>query len=347
MRVLAALIVALGLGLFAPGLVPDAAAQTTTYSFSWYSEVFGNDPSSGSFNVRLAGHGTARITVTTTTVVLDFDTPLGPAHAEISRDMGNAQNTRLPFFVPGFMTSDGVGRRMLHGDEYLADYDSNSGLPASPTGFEVRLSQPGSGPQPQFTFVGTGTLQPFTAWMTSPADGATVSGTISVGALGHGGAGITRTFQLYVDSALAQTQQITNGGSATFSLNTTTLSNGSHTVGVNVTDEAGAVAGDARTITVNNATASARVIFFNLTNDQVIRGSYQVQLGTSGLAAGTKRFYISVDGRQVSYWVVTTTGINWWWNTTGYANGTHTLSVRVVDSTGREVTGTVRVIINN
>ena len=97
-------------------------------------------------------------------------------------------------------------------------------------------------------------------------------------------------------------------------------------------------------MTVNNATASA--VAFSLTNDQVIWNSVPVQITANGLAAGTKRFYILVDGTQVGY-RITTSPTTWWWNTLNYSNGTHTLRVRVVDANGVEATGEVRVIIAN
>jgi hypothetical protein len=91
------------------------------------------------------------------------------------------------------------------------------------------------------------------------------------------------------------------------------------------------------------APAPTRAVTFSLTPGQVVSGSVGVKMTATGLQAGAYRWYISLDGRQVSYRVESTTGITWWWNTSGLAAGTHALSVRVVDAGGREAPGGVTV----
>ena len=341
---LVALLLLSALLSLAPSFVTDAAAQAV-YSFSWHSEVSGRDREGSSFTGRLSGHGTARVTVTAQLVVIQFDTPLGPARAEIQRDtLAFAQNTTLPFNVPAAIAFDRVGGRALFEGDFIATYAGPLDSPSRT--LNVTLRQPGSGPSPEFSFVGAGVLQEFTAWLTSPANGATVSGTVPVGMLAQGGTGTSRTYRLSVDGTVVSTQTVTNGGTASYALNAAGLSNGTHTLMLQVTDQRGAVATDTRTINVSSTT-SASAVSFSLTPNQTVRGSVPVQVAVTGLAAGTKRYVISVDGVQAGLRVVSTTTITWYFRTTNWPNGTHRLSVRVTDATGREATGAVNVLVQN
>ena len=325
----------------APGVVVDAVAQAV-YNFSWYSEVTGRDVEGTIVTGRLSGQGTAVVSVTPQLVIIDFGTPLGPAHVEVQRDtLGFAQNTFLPFDVPPAIGGEGRG---LYGDFWLATYAGPLATPSRT--LNITLRQPGSGPAPEFTFVGSGTLQSFTAWVTRPPNGATVSGTISVGMLAEGGAGTDRIYRLSVDGTVVSTQTITTGGPASFALNTRTLSNGRHTLTLRVTDEAGAIAVDTNTINVANSTTTPSVTL-SLTQNQIVRGSVAVRVTANGFASGTKRFYILVDGVQAGYQVVTTTTITWYFRTLNWPNGTHTLLVRVVDANGARATRSVSVTIAN
>ena len=326
---------------FAPGFVPDAAAQAV-YNFSWNSEATGRDIEGNVVTRRLSGQTTARVNVTASLVIIDFDTPLGTAHVEVQRDtLAFAQDTFLPFDVPPAIGGEGRG---LYGDFWLATYAGPLGTPSRT--LTITLRQPGSGPAPELTFVGSGTLQTFTAWVTRPPNGATVSGTISVGMLAEGGVGTDRTYQLSVDGKVVSTQTVTTGGPASYAVNTRTLSNGRHTLTLRATDEAGAVAVDTNTIEVANSTTAPGVTL-NLTQNQVVRGSVAVRATATGLATGTKRFYLLVDGVQAGYQVVTTTTITWYFRTLNWPDGTHTFAVRVVDANGRQVTRSVSVTIAN
>jgi hypothetical protein len=336
MRVLPRLLLA-GFVLLVLALAPHAEAQNT-YSFSWWSETSGSvfgEP----FNGTIGDRGTARITSTADLLIIDFDTALGTAHIEIARDTFGFAEGRVPFEMHPVM-----GGRQLVDSQYLASYEFFGLDATAPWTFMVRVSIPGSGPQPQQTFFGTGTLDPFTAWLASPAEGATVNGTVPVEMYGYGGMGAARTFRLYADDVLISTQTSADGSGVSFNWNTTTVANGTHQLRLDAQDEAGLVASDVRNVTVNNATAAT--VTFSLTNDQVIRNSVPVQITVNGLAAGNKRFFIMVDGVQVGF-RITTSPTTWWWNTLNYANGTHTLRVRVVDVNGVEATGEVRVIISN
>jgi hypothetical protein len=94
------------------------------------------------------------------------------------------------------------------------------------------------------------------------------------------------------------------------------------------------------------AAAGPSVTVKTPTAGQTVSGSTAIAVTATGFAAGTLRYYISIDGEQKWYWVTTSTSISQWWNTASVPAGTHSISVRVVDSASRSVTApTVNVIV--
>ncbi|MGB2714071.1 MAG: Ig-like domain-containing protein, partial [Vicinamibacterales bacterium] len=91
----------------------------------------------------------------------------------------------------------------------------------------------------------TGDIQPPTTSITSPSNGATVSGPTSVTATASDNVGVTRV-ELWVDGALALTD---TSSPYTFSWNTTTVSNGSHSLQSRAYDAAG-LTGSSSTVLV-------------------------------------------------------------------------------------------------
>src|SRR5204862_344829 len=83
-----------------------------------------------------------------------------------------------------------------------------------------------------------------TASFTSPAAGATVSGTVSVGMSASGGTA-PYTYTLTIDGS-----QVASSASATYSWSTTSVADGSHTLGLTVTDGGGRTATASRPVTV-------------------------------------------------------------------------------------------------
>jgi peptidoglycan hydrolase-like protein with peptidoglycan-binding domain len=96
---------------------------------------------------------------------------------------------------------------------------------------------------------GGGDTTPPTTSITSPANNGTVSGTITVQASASDNVGVTQV-QLFVDGSLQSTD---NASPYTFSLNTNSLTNGSHTLVTKAYDAAGNVGTSATiTVTVSN-----------------------------------------------------------------------------------------------
>jgi hypothetical protein len=106
------------------------------------------------------------------------------------------------------------------------------------------------------------------------------------------------------------------------------------------------VVGIRAAITVPEPTTRS-VTFANVAAGQTVSGRYAVRMTVNGLAAATSRWYLAVDGTQIAYRIETATTITFYWNTAVLANGTHTLSARVLDAAGTEALGRVSVIVRN
>jgi len=99
-----------------------------------------------------------------------------------------------------------------------------------------------------------GDTTPPTTSVTAPANGATVSGTVTVTATGSDNVGVTK-MEIYIDGTLRTSN--TNATSISYSWNTTTFANGSHTIVSKAYDAANNVGTSATiTVTVSNSTAS-------------------------------------------------------------------------------------------
>jgi len=115
------------------------------------------------------------------------------------------------------------------------------------------------GGDPTFTWyddvvvtAGTPDTTPPTTSITSPANGATVSGTVNVTASASDNVGVVKV-DFYIDSVLSSTSTTSP---YTFSWNTTTVANGSHTIFSKAYDAANNVGTSATvTVTVSNSTA--------------------------------------------------------------------------------------------
>jgi hypothetical protein len=93
---------------------------------------------------------------------------------------------------------------------------------------------------------------PPTTSITAPANGATVSGTVSVTASASDNVGVTKV-EFYLDSVLKSTSTTSP---YSWSFNTTTVANGSHTLQSKAYDAAGNIGSSATiSVTVSNATA--------------------------------------------------------------------------------------------
>ena len=231
--------------------------------------------------------------------------------------------------------------RVANGTQTLVatvrDASGNSG--STTRAFNVQNAGGGGGPAP------------LTASFTAPADGATVSGTVSVDMSETGASGTPIAFTLTVDGA----RVFGTSGSATtasFAWNTTSVADGAHTLGLTVQDGAGRTATATRGVTVRNTTppppGPLSVFITQPRNGDTVRGVVWFTIWVDGAAAGSKTYTLSEGGRTLATTTTTSSGpVSIPWSTTTGDNGPRTPTVGVRDSTGATGTGSVNVTVAN
>jgi hypothetical protein len=185
-----------------------------------------------------------------------------------------------------------------------------------------------------------------TAALSSPAAGATVSGTVSVGLAASDGSA-PYTYTLTIDGASVFTTS-TSAGSASYTWDTTAVSNGGHTLGLTVTDGAGGSASDTRSVTVANATGGTlQVALTSPAAGSTVSGTTWVNIWVGGAATGNKVYTMSVGGTTVWSETSANSHVTLPWTTTGTANGARTLVVTVRDAANATGTASVTVTVQN
>jgi hypothetical protein len=186
-----------------------------------------------------------------------------------------------------------------------------------------------------------------TASFTSPGDGATVKGSVTVGMAASGASGSSNTFTLTLDGNQLFSNT-TSGTTQSYTWNTTAVSDGVHTLGLTVRDASGTTATATRSVTVKNtASGTLGVSFPNLVPGQTVQGSVPVQIAVSGASGSSNRFTVFVDGAQQTVIVSNATTVTWNWDTTTIANGSRTISASVQDATGNTGSGFTYVQVQN
>jgi subtilisin-like proprotein convertase family protein len=184
-----------------------------------------------------------------------------------------------------------------------------------------------------------------TASFTAPAAGATVSGTTSVG-LAWSGASAPYSYSLAIDGTTVASASVT-GTSATYAWNTTTATNGTHTLTLTVT-AGGQTATSSRSVTVSNGTSPAPLAaaFTAPAAGATVSGTTTVGMAASGGATSSYTYTLAVDGTTVSTQTLGATSASYAWNTASVANGSHTLTLTVT-SGSETATVTRTVTVNN
>ena len=131
---------------------------------------------------------------------------------------------------------------------------------------------------------GTGiSLAPPTVTIASPADGATVSGTVAVAGTASAAAGLS-SVQVQVDGgAFSSASGTTNW---TFSLATGSLSNAAHTLTARATDTSGATATSSSSINVSNSGTTINVVNFGAKGDGTTDDTSAINSAIASLTSG-------------------------------------------------------------
>jgi Ca2+-dependent lipid-binding protein len=174
-------------------------------------------------------------------------------------------------------------------------------------GLTVTDSQSGSASASRsVTAQNAATPPPLTASFTSPAAGATVAGTVTVGLAASGGTA-PYTYRLTVDGAQVFSTT-TSATTASFAWNSTTVANGSHALGLTVTDSASGSASATRGVTVSNtSTGTLRVALTTPTPGSTVSGTVWVNIWVEGAAAGSNAYTMTVGGSTV--WTQSSTDV--------------------------------------
>jgi hypothetical protein len=185
-----------------------------------------------------------------------------------------------------------------------------------------------------------------TAAFTAPAAGATVSGAVTVG-MSAGGGAPGYTYTLTVDGTQIFTTS-TTATTASTSWNSTTVANGSHTLGLAVTDTAGGSATATRTVSVNNTTGTLQVFLTQPSNGSTVSGTNWAVIWVSGTSGTSNVYTLSVGAQVVGTQTTSSTGpVSIPWDTTRVPQGTQTLTASVRDATGNTGSSSVTVTVQN
>ena len=201
------------------------------------------------------------------------------------------------------------------------------------------------------TYPGT---TPPTVSMTSPANGANVSGTVQLQASAAAASPATVTqVQFLLDGQPLGSPDTTSPYTYNWTVGSTTP--GSHTLSAQVTDSTGDVT-TATAITVNvvasnpctggNDTTPPTVGITNPTNGETVSGTTPVA-GTAMDNCSVSSVQFFLDGKALGSPVINSP-YAYSWDTTSVANGTHTLSAQAIDPSGNVGTSsTVTVTVQN
>src|SRR5207247_344206 len=192
-----------------------------------------------------------------------------------------------------------------------------------------------------------------TATFTSPASGATVKGSTTVGMSVTGSTAVSKTFQLAVDGTVVSTKPV-SGSTTSHAWNTTGVANGSHTLSLTVTDTANGSATTTRNVTVSNTvTSPAPTGSLQVSVTQpagggaTVSGTQWVTIWVDGAAAGNNTYTLTANGRTVWTEANGDRPATLPWNTASGANGAATLPVSVKDSAGKTGSRSISVWVAN
>jgi hypothetical protein len=178
--------------------------------------------------------------------------------------------------------------------------------------------------------------------ITSPSSGATVSGVITVTADASDDKGINKV-EFYIDGSLKKTDSSTP---YRYSWDTTTYSDGSHTIKVTAYDTANKNRSRTITVTVKNEGGGnpPSIIFTNPKNNETVSGTVTIQTNVSA-SGGVNRVEFYIDGDRKG--TDTSSPYTYNWDTTLYPNGTHFIKAIVYDNLNRTAEAEILVTVRN
>jgi hypothetical protein len=175
--------------------------------------------------------------------------------------------------------------------------------------------------------------------ITSPANGSTVSGTVSIQ--------VSATDNVAVSSVSLTVDGTTLGTSTTAPYTFSwTASSGSHTIVATAKDAAGNSASNTITVSQNVVSSDITAPTVSITspaNGSTVSGTVNVAVSATD-NVGVNFVSFSVDGATVAS--LSTAPYNFSWNTTNVADGNHSLTAKATDAAGNATTATITVAKN-
>lgn len=186
-----------------------------------------------------------------------------------------------------------------------------------------------------------------TVSLTAPTNGATVQGTVNMTATASDNVGVT-SVDFYNGLILLNSD---TSSPYSYSWDSTTVANGSYTLGASARDAAGNVTNTSVSVTVNNPTTPPPDTTKPTTSitapasGATITGTYNVTASASD-NVGVTHVELYVDNAKAADDVAAP--YSFAWNTVGLTNGTHSIKTRAYDAAGNTQDSTaVSVTVNN
>jgi len=235
--------------------------------------------------------------------------------------------------IPGMLNLSGLGWAPASDNSGRTDYwivdraVDNGPNPNENDGKIFEISVPGSDALPTVT-------------LTSPAEGATVSGQVQLQANASDDHGVTQ-----VDFRVDGTS-IGTDATAPYSVpwTTTSVADGPHTVTAIGTDTIGQTASDANGVTVDNLDGPPNVTVTAPAEGATVAGQVQIQANASD-DKGVTQVEFLVDGTSLG--TDTTAPYSMAWNTTGVGGGAHTVEAVATDTIGQTGADSNAVTVDN
>ena len=177
--------------------------------------------------------------------------------------------------------------------------------------------------------------------ITNPADGSTVSSSLSVTADASDDIGVTQVEFLVDGTSIG----VDTSAPYSASWDTTTVSDGSHTLSAVATDSIGQTGSDSVSVTVaNNTDSPPSVTITNPADGSTVSSSLSVTANASD-DTGVTQVEFFVDSASIG--VDATAPYSTTWDTTSVSDGAHTLSAVATDDIGQTGSDSVSVTVAN
>ena len=322
----------------------------TSNSFSWNTTTFPNGPTTLRATVTDAnGHtGTATRSVTVSTgITASFTSPAPGATVGGTVSVGMAVSTAT---APNTfqLSVDGTVVSTQTVNAASASYSWNTtGGPDGTHTLSLTVTDSVGHTGSASETVTVSNSQALTVTFTNPTQGQVVSGTRAMDIWVDGATGSSNTFVTKIDGVTFNTQTISGTHANIWPWDTTTLTDGTHTLMSTVTDSAGHTGTRSITVTVSNG-APLTATFTNPTQGQVVSGTRAMDVWVEGAVGSSNTFVTKIDGTVFNTQTIAGVHANIWpWDTTTLADGTHTLTATVTDSVGRTATTSITVTVSN